>query len=33
VAAAPVDDPALANYDVIEWHREDLALFTNLSTR
>lgn len=33
VAATPGDDPALANYDVIEWHREDLALLTNLSTR
>lgn len=33
VAAAPGDDPALADYDVIEWHREDLALLTNLSTR
>jgi hypothetical protein len=32
VAAAPSDDPALADYDVIEWHREDLALVTNLST-
>jgi DNA-binding transcriptional LysR family regulator len=33
VAAAPGNDPALAGYDVIEWHREDLALVTNLSTR
>lgn len=33
VAAAPSDDSALAGYDVIEWHREDLALVTNLSTR
>lgn len=33
VAAAPGDDPALHDYDVIEWHREDLALVTNLSTR
>jgi DNA-binding transcriptional LysR family regulator len=33
VAAAPGDDPGLANYDVIEWHREDLALVTNLSGR
>lgn len=33
VVAAPGDDPALADYDVIEWHREDLALVTNLSTR
>jgi DNA-binding transcriptional LysR family regulator len=33
VAALPGDDPALTNYDVIEWHREDLALVTNLGTR
>jgi hypothetical protein len=33
VAAAPGNDPALGDYDVIEWHREDLALVTNLSTR
>ncbi|HET9117046.1 MAG TPA: hypothetical protein VFN75_03045 [Pseudonocardiaceae bacterium] len=26
-------DPALADYDVIEWHREDLALITNLPMR
>jgi hypothetical protein len=31
--AAPGDDPTLAGYDVIEWHREDLALVTNLSRR
>jgi DNA-binding transcriptional LysR family regulator len=33
VAAAPGHDPALADYDVIEWHREDLALITNLPIR
>ncbi|MGQ0719712.1 MAG: LysR family transcriptional regulator, partial [Pseudonocardiales bacterium] len=33
VAAAPGRDPALADYDVIEWHREDLALITNLPVR
>lgn len=33
VPAAPGDDPSLVGYDVIEWHREDLALITNLSTR
>jgi DNA-binding transcriptional LysR family regulator len=33
VAATPGDDPALADYDVIEWHREDLALITNLNNR
>jgi DNA-binding transcriptional LysR family regulator len=33
VAAAPGCDPALADYDVIEWHREDLALITNLPVR
>jgi len=33
VAASPGPDPALVGYDVIEWHREDLALVTNLSTR
>ncbi len=30
IAAAPGPDPALAAYDVIEWHREDVALVTNL---
>lgn len=33
VAAAADNDPALVNYDIIEWHREDLALVTNLSVR
>ncbi len=33
VAAAPGRDSTLANYDVIEWHREDLALITNLPMR
>ena len=33
VAAASGRDPALADYDVIEWHREDLALITNLPVR
>jgi DNA-binding transcriptional LysR family regulator len=33
VAAAPGHDPTLADYDVIEWHREDLALITNLPMR
>lgn len=33
VAAAPGDDPTLARYDVIVWHREDLALVTNLNAR
>jgi hypothetical protein len=33
VAATPGNDPALDNYDVIEWHREDLALVTNLAVR
>jgi DNA-binding transcriptional LysR family regulator len=33
VAATPSDDPALASYDVIEWHREHLALVTNLDRR
>jgi DNA-binding transcriptional LysR family regulator len=33
VACAPGHDPALDGYDVIEWHREDLALLTNLSPR
>jgi DNA-binding transcriptional LysR family regulator len=33
VAAAPGRDPVLANYEVIEWHREDLALITNLPVR
>jgi hypothetical protein len=28
----PATTPTLAHYDVIEWHREDLALVTNLST-
>jgi len=32
VAATPGHDPTLARYDVIEWHREDLALITNLTT-
>ncbi len=33
VAAAPGHDPILDRYDVIEWHREDLALITNLTKR
>lgn len=33
VAAAPGHDPVLDRYDVIEWHREDLALVTNLTGR
>lgn len=33
VAASPGPDPALEEYDVIEWHREDLALVTNLNPR
>lgn len=33
VAAVPGPDPALADYDVIEWHREKLALITNLPVR
>ena len=31
--AAPGNDPSLADYDVIEWHRENLTLVTNLSRR
>jgi len=33
IAAAPGHDPNLDAYDVIEWHREDLALVTNLPLR
>jgi DNA-binding transcriptional LysR family regulator len=33
IPSAPGPDPALSAYDVIEWHREDLALLTNLSLR
>jgi hypothetical protein len=33
IPAAPGPDPALGAYDVIEWHRENLALITNLPTR
>ncbi|KZM69040.1 LysR family transcriptional regulator [Nocardia terpenica] len=33
IAAAPDNDPIHDNYDVIEWHREPLALITNLTTR
>jgi len=32
IAAAPGRDSVLDAYDVIEWHREDLALVTNLTT-
>jgi DNA-binding transcriptional LysR family regulator len=33
IPAAPGPDPALGAYDVIEWHRENLALITNLPAR
>jgi DNA-binding transcriptional LysR family regulator len=33
IPALPEPDPALAAYDIIEWHREDLALVTNLPVR
>jgi DNA-binding transcriptional LysR family regulator len=33
IAAAPSHDPILDTYDVIEWHRENLALVTNLPRR
>jgi DNA-binding transcriptional LysR family regulator len=33
IPAPPGPDPALDGYDVIEWHRENLALITNLSGR
>jgi DNA-binding transcriptional LysR family regulator len=33
IPAAPGPDPALGAYDVIEWHRENLALITNLPER
>jgi DNA-binding transcriptional LysR family regulator len=33
IPAAPRPDPALDSYDIIEWHRENLALITNLPVR
>ena len=33
IPATPGPDPALGAYDVIEWHRENLALVTNLPER
>ena len=33
IAATPGPDPALDAYDIIEWHRENLALITNLPER
>jgi hypothetical protein len=33
IPATPGRDPALDAYEVIEWHREDLALVTNLPPR
>ena len=33
IAATPGPDPALGAYDIIEWHRENLALITNLPER
>ncbi len=33
IPATPGNDPVLDAYDVIEWHREGLALITNLSPR
>ena len=33
IATGPGHDPTLDAYDVIEWHREDLALITNLDER
>jgi DNA-binding transcriptional LysR family regulator len=33
IAALPEGDPILDAYDVIEWHREGLALLTNLPVR
>ena len=33
IPAAPGPEPALDDYDIIEWHRENLALVTNLPAR